>query len=225
MREKLYISPSTDPIDSKQDNFNKKIVDYAKEMLESGADFLHCDIMDGEFVENETYSYDTVKLINENCLIPLDVHLMIEQPELYIYDYHIAGTNFLTLHYEIFDNDEKLIASLKFIRTKKMLAGVSVKPSTPIEKILNILKYCDIVLVMSVEPGKSGQTFLEDAYIKVLELAKIREQQNMKFLIEVDGGINPDISQKLKKCGADIIVSGSYIFKSKNKKEAINLLK
>lgn len=221
----MYVSPSTDPISPRSKNFTNKIIAYAQELLEAGADFLHCDIMDGEFVNNRTYDYDIVRLINMNCLIPLDVHLMVTNPVLQIEQYVKAGANFLTIHYESFENDYELINALKVIRGSKLLAGMSFKPGTPVEKIEQYLPYCDIVMVMSVNPGMSGKKFLPQSYEKIEKLAQIRKEKKLKFLIQVDGGINPTIAQEIKKMGVDIVVSGNFVFKSKDRKEAIASLK
>lgn len=221
MKEK-YVSISTDPVAKESE---EKIVDYAKKVLSSGADFLHCDIMDGKFVERKTFDEKIVEKINRNCLIPLDVHLMVEKPEKQIERYKKAGANFLTVHFESFKNEKKLINCLKLIREKEMLSGVSFKPETSVLEIQKVLPFCDIVLVMSVEPGKSGQEFLKETFQKIKELNSIKKQLKLNFKIEVDGGINPEISKKLFEKGADIIVSGNYFKKEKNKKNAIKLLK
>jgi ribulose-phosphate 3-epimerase len=225
MRKKIYISPSTDPISPQSKDFERKIIVYAKELLDSGADFLHCDIMDGKFVRNTTYDYEIVEKINRNCLIPLDVHLMISNPSTQINNYIEAGANFITIHYETFESDDELISTLKIIRKNKLLAGLSFKPKTPVEKIEKYLEYCDIVMVMSVNPGMSGKKFIESSYEKIRKLDEIRKAKDLKFFIEVDGGINPEIAQKVKQLGANIIVSGNFIFTSKDRKEAIKLLK
>ncbi len=221
----MFVSPSTDPISSKSKNFEEKIVNYAKVLLEAGADFLHCDVMDGDFVKNTTYDYEIVKKINENCLIPLDVHLMITNPAPEIEQYVKAGANFITIHYEAFESEDELESVLKVIRLNKLLAGISFKPKTSVKLIEKFLPLCDIVMVMSVEPGMSGKKFIPESYKKIEELNKIRTEKKLKFMIEADGGINPEIAQEIKKLGVDIIVSGNYIFKSKDKKQAIMSLR
>ncbi|MDD4110276.1 MAG: ribulose-phosphate 3-epimerase [Clostridia bacterium] len=225
MRKSLYISPSTDPISPKSKDFEKKIVLYAKELLEAGADFLHCDVMDGEFVKNSTYDYEIVEKINSNCLIPLDVHLMIEDPVNQIDNYRKAGANFITVHYESFENEDELKNVLTVIRQSKLLAGLSIKPKTPIENIEEFLEYCDIVMVMSVNPGMSGKKFIVDCYEKFKKLNKMRKDKKLNFLIQADGGINPIIAQEVKKLGVDIIVSGNFIYNAKDKKEAMESLR
>ncbi len=219
MDKKILIAPSTDPVKTVHE-----IIDYA-ESIKHNADFLHCDIMDGSFVENKTYSYTTLGLINEKTLLPLDVHLMISNPSKYIDKFLQAGANILTVHYEAYKNKKKLIKDLEHIRESGTLSGLSIKPKTPVSEILSYLSYTDVVLVMSVEPGKSGQQFIEDTYQKVVQLNKIKTDYNVDFKIEVDGGVNPDISAKLKKYGVDILVSGSYIYKSDDRLVAISNLR
>ena len=224
--KKTYVSVSTDPISNKT---IKDIVKYAKEIQNSGADFLHCDIMDGDFVPTKTYDYNCLKEIELNTLIPLDVHLMVKKPWKQIKKYKKAGANILTIHYESFIKKksfkEKLLKkTLMRIRKEKMLAGLTFIPKTDVNSILKFIAYCDLILVMSVEPGKSGQKFLENTYNKIRKLNQTRNNE-YNFIIEVDGGINPEIAKNLIELGADIIVSGSYIFKSKNKKEAVYKLK
>ncbi len=219
MDKTLKIAPSTDPIKSVHD-----IVKYA-ESIKHVADFLHCDIMDGEFVENKTYSYTSLSLINEKTLLPLDVHLMIKNPHKYIDKFLKAGANILTIHYEAYSDKKQLINDLKYIGSTGTLAGLSIKPKTPISEIIPYLSFLDVVLVMSVEPGKSGQPFIDDTYQKVVQLNKIKSDYDVDFLIEVDGGINPTVSQNLKRYGANILVSGSYVYNSENKQEAIKSLR
>lgn len=218
-----YVSISTDPV--KSENLKEDVLEYAKLVLDSGADFLHCDVMDGKFVEQKTYDESVVEHVNKNCLIPLDVHLMTVHPEKLILKYKEAGANILTIHFEAFRCNLKLKKTLKKIRKLKMLSSLSIKPKTNVSQIEKFLPLCDVVLVMSVEPGKSGQKFLESAYEKIEQLNQIRKEKNLNFKIEVDGGINSEISKKIIEKGADIIVSGNYVFKSENKKISINNLK
>ncbi len=218
-----YVSVSTDPV--KGENQCESVLNYAKEVMSAGADFLHCDVMDGKFVPQKTIDERVVEFVNSNCLIPLDVHLMTANPQRTILKYKKAGANILTVHYEAFKCKLKLKVALKKIRKLKMLSGLSIKPQTEVSEIENLLPLCDLVLVMSVEPGKSGQKFLENAIKKIEQLNLIRKQKNLNFKIEVDGGINAEIAKKIASKGADIIVSGSYIFNAENKKEAINSLK
>ncbi len=217
--DRLYVAPSTDPVKS-----IIGIIKYAKQ-VEDFADFLHCDIMDGKFVPSKTYSYVALKDIKSNTLLPLDAHLMIEKPTKFIDKFIKAGANIVTVHYESYKNKKQLIKDLQYIHNSGKLSGLSIKPLTNVTEILDLLAYCDLVLVMSVEPGKSGQKFLESAYGKVSALKKVKEDNNAHFKIEVDGGVNPEIAQKLKTLGADIVVSGNYVFQSENREEAIKLLR
>lgn len=217
--DKLLIAPSTDPAKTVED-----IIEFVDE-IKNDADLLHCDIMDGKFVESKTFSYDVLKIIKEKTLLPLDVHLMIESPSKFIKKYFQSGANIITVHFEAYKDKKKLIKDLKKIRKLGALSGLSIKPKTAVEEILTYIVYCDIILIMSVEPGKSGQKFIEQTYSKVIELNKIKKDFNIKLKIEIDGGINPSVSKKLKEFGADILVSGSYVYNSKNRLLAINDLR
>ena len=217
--DNLIVAPSTDPIKNVSE-----IIEYARS-LQHCADFLHCDIMDGKFVETKTYTYKGLKEVNQRTTMPLDVHLMVESPSKCIKDYLLAGANILTIHFEAYKNKKLLVRDLKYIRKKKALAGLSIKPSTLVADILPYLCFVDVILVMSVEPGKSGQEFIEDIYKKIVELSKVKNDYKLDIKIEVDGGITPPISQKLKMFGADMVVSGSYVFNSDNKELAIDELR
>ena len=217
--DKLFVAPSTDPVKTVEE-----IISYSNE-IKDVADFLHCDIMDAKFVPNKTYSYDVLKEINAKTLLPLDVHLMVEKPHKVIKHFIKNGANILTIHYEAYKNKRALIKDLKLIRELGALSGLSIKPNTPVSEIIQFLSYCDLILLMSVEPGKSGQKFIEDTYQKVVELNDIKQNYNTNIKIEVDGGVNPEVSQQLKKFGADIVVSGNFVYKSQDRLEAINSLK
>lgn len=219
---KKYVSVSTDPI---KNNLEKNVVAYAKEVAASGADFLHCDIMDGKFVKQKTFDEKIVEKINKNCLIFLDVHLMIEKPWKFIKNYAKNGANLITIHYEAFKNKFFLKKCLKKIKKLNVLAGLSINPKTQVCEIKKFLKFCDFVLIMSVEPGLSGQKFLQSSTQKICQLNQIRNEKKLNFKIEVDGGINPENSKQLFSLGTDVVVSGSYVFSSENRKNAINSLK
>ncbi len=226
----FYVCPSTDPVNPEDKNFEENLIEYAKLLQNSGADFLHCDIMDGKFVERTTYNSSTLKLINDNTTIPLDVHLMTQYSNRQLKKYLLAGADILTLHIENFIKNNKLQTNkikkiAKFVSKNNCLFGLSIKPDTNIKFLDKIFKFIDLILVMSVQPGKSGQKFLENTYDRVKYLDDKRKNNNLKFLIEVDGGVNPEISQKLKDYEVDMVVSGNYVFKSDNKQEAIKSLK
>ena len=218
MARKL-VSVSTEPTK----NFNE-LLSYAND-LSGVVDMLHCDVMDKSFVGRELLSLETVEKLNNHSLIMLDVHLMTADLHDDYEKWIKAGANILTVHYESFESEERLFKVIKSIREKGALCGVSFKPKTDINKILKVLNFVDLVLVMSVEPGKSAQKFLEESYEKIRLLNDIREKNNLKFLIEVDGGISPENSQKIYACGADILVSGSYVYSSEDRQKAIYSLK
>ncbi len=217
--DKLLIAPSTDPVKTVED-----LIKYADE-IKNDADLLHCDIMDGKFVENKTFSYDVLGILKEKTLLPLDVHLMIEKPTKLIKKFAQSGANIITVHYEAYKSKNRLIRDLKLIRKLGALSGLSIKPNTEIGEVVSIIGYCDFVLIMSVEPGKSGQKFIEKTYGKVSEINKIKIDYGIRLKIEVDGGINPEISHRLKMLGANVIVSGSYVFSSENRQVAISSLR
>lgn len=226
----FYVCPSTDPVNPEDKNFEGNLIEYAKLLQNSSADFLHCDIMDGKFVERTTYNSSTLKLINDNTTIPLDVHLMTQYSNRQLKKYLLAGADILTLHIENFIKNNKLQTNkikkiAKFVSKNNCLFGLSIKPDTNIKFLDKIFKFIDLILVMSVQPGKSGQKFLENTYDRVKYLDDKRKNNNLKFLIEVDGGVNPEISQKLKDYEVDMVVSGNYVFKSNNKQDAIKSLK
>ncbi len=219
MKKNVDIAVSTDPIRD-----YKNIIEYAKHM-QGHADFLHCDIMNQNFVEKDTYDFNLVKNINRNSLIMLDVHLMVDEPIDDIPKYIDAGANILTVHYEAFDDKENLINSIKFIKENNALAGISLKPETPFKEIRSYVFNCDLVLVMGVEPGASGQTMKADILDKVREIDKFRKSNNLSFKIEFDGGVNEKNASDLIDAGVDILVSGSYVYTSKDRKKAIQTLR
>lgn len=219
MKKNVDISVSTDPIEDYQN-----IVEYARSM-QGVADFLHCDIMNENFVQKNTYDFSLVKTINRNSAIMLDVHLMQNEPSEDISKYIEAGANIVTVHYEAFENKDDLVAALKFIRKHNVLAGISLKPSTPFKDIRSFAFGCDLVLVMGVEPGASGQETMPEMIARVKEIDEFRRNNNLSFKIEFDGGVNLQNAKQIVENGADILVSGNFIYSSKNRKEAVEKLK
>lgn len=195
-------------------------------VTEAGADWLHVDVMDGNFVPNITIGMPVVKAIKSVAKIPLDVHLMIEKPERYIEEFVKAGSDYLTLHLESTSN---LKESLHKIKTLGCKAGVTLKPNTPIEEVKPYLSYVDLVLVMTVEPGFGGQSFMQNQVAKIVILKKWKNDGLGNFLIEVDGGITEMTAKICKEAGADVFVAGSSVFKGEksveNYKKNILLLK
>lgn len=218
MANRLKVSPSTHPPKSLP-----ALMDYIKE-IELYADMLHCDIMDGAFVPDHTFSYETITVLKQHTHLPLDVHLMVKNPKGLVEDFVKAGADILTIHAESFVSIEELKECLSMIKNSGIFCGISIKPSTSVNSIFDVLPICDLVLVMSVEPGKSGQTFLPSALNKINELKQIKISQGLSYEIEVDGGVNNLNIASIKQSGADIVVSGNYLFLSKDKKTAIESL-
>lgn len=219
MKKIVDVAVSTDPIDNFQN-----IVDYAKEM-QGHADFLHCDIMNENFVEKNTYDYNVIKTINSTSAIMLDCHLMVNEPANDVSKYINAGANIITLHYEAFKDKNQLAEVLKYIKKCSVLAGISLKPATPFKEIRAFAYNADVVLIMGVEPGTSGQETEEEMYDKVAEINRFKTDNNLNFKIEFDGGVNDKNAQKLRDLGVDILVSGSFVYNSKDRLKAIKILK
>ncbi|MCM8795171.1 MAG: ribulose-phosphate 3-epimerase [Candidatus Omnitrophica bacterium] len=190
-----------------------------KKVEQAGIDILHIDIMDGHFVPNITIGPDVVRCISKITSLPLDVHLMIKKPERFIDDFIKAGSNMLTVHIETISvlGIRRQVSRLK---PKGIRWGVSLNPATPLERIKPVLKYVDFVLVMSVNPGFSGQEFIPAVIPKIKKLRSIFEGD-----ISVDGGINDKVAPRLIQAGANILASGSYIFSAKDTRLAIEKLK
>lgn len=197
-------------------NLNQEIESITK----AGADWLHVDVMDGLFVPNISVGLPIVEACKQASTIPLDVHLMIAQPEKYIEEFISAGATFLTLHIEA---TNQLQSCLHRIRNLGKRAGVSLRPGTPVQSLEPFLDDIDLVLVMTVEPGFGGQSFMPDQVSKIEWLAEQRDIRHLPYLIEVDGGINDKTAQLCKK--ADVLVSGTYLFKSQDRATAINSLR
>ena len=190
----------------------------------AGADLIHIDVMDGHFVPNITIGPDVIKQLRKYTSLPFDVHLMISPVNNFIKNFAEAGAYIITIHPEA-TND--LVGSIKKIKSYNKKAGVSLNPETPVDMILPILNLIDLVLVMSVNPGFGGQKFMPEVLDKIKELKKIQENQNLNFDIEIDGGINFENSKIAINAGANILVSGTTVFKSNNGdiKKNIELLK
>lgn len=184
--------------------------------VEDHADYMHVDVMDGHFVPNLTFGPPVIKYIKSKR--PLDVHLMIDNPQKYIEEYVKAGADILTVHYEAVENLREIISKIKSLGVK---AGVSIKPKTKVEVLKEILPELDWVLIMSVEPGFGGQEFMSSALDKI----KYIREMSPEIDIAVDGGINETTGKKCVGAGANILIAGSYIFKAQNRIEAINTLK
>lgn len=188
----------------------------------NGADWIHVDVMDGHFVPNITIGIPVTAALKRVASVPLDVHLMIENPEKYAQDFIKAGADILTFHYEAMRNDEEIFKLIRLIKAHGVKAGLSIKPKTPAEKILPFLDELDLLLVMTVEPGFGGQKFMEDCAEKI---KVIRKNAPSNLIIQVDGGINAETGRICRDYGATSLVAGNYIYKSTDIKSAIESLK
>lgn len=187
-----------------------KAEDIVKKLDGSSADYIHVDIMDGKFVENKTWTYSEVKKIVSYSSLPLNVHLMVKDPAKYIEDYALLNTTNLIFHYEAVKDIESMISLVKEYGLK---VGIAINPETSEEVLFPYLKDIDVALVMSVVPGKSGQSFIENTLSKIKNLKKEIIRQGVKTIISVDGGINDETGLLCKEAGADMLVSASYIHK------------
>lgn len=188
----------------------------------SNADWLHCDIMDGVFVPNISFGFSVLEPIGKICKKPLDVHLMIVNPDQYIDKFHKAGAEWLTIHYEACPHLHRTIQQIK---SKGMKAGVALNPATPVNVLEDILHDCDMVLIMSVNPGFGGQKFIEHSIEKIKKLKAMINERGCNTLIQVDGGVNMETGRRLVDAGVDVLVAGSFVFQAENPNECINGLK
>jgi len=216
--KKIQISPSILSADFSQ------LGNEIKRLEKGGADMIHVDVMDGHFVPNLTMGPPIIKSLRQYTNLPFDVHLMISPVHKYIKDYADAGADIITIHPEA---TEDLKSSIEHIKNLNKKVGVSLNPETKINLITDLLKKIDLVLIMSVNPGFGGQKFMPEVLEKIKELKKIRDQKSLNFDIEIDGGINFDNNKLAIEAGANILVSGTAIFKNNDGdiKKNIDLLK
>lgn len=193
-----------------------------KRAEEAGCDYIHFDVMDGVFVNNISYGIPVLKSVSSVAHITLDVHLMIVDPEKYIRQFAEAGADIITFHYEATSDCGKVI---DLIHSYGKKAGVSVKPDTPVSVLYPYLDRIDMILVMTVEPGFGGQGFIYGTLEKISELKAELEKKDINIPIQVDGGINNKTALDVKKCGASILVAGSYLFNAADMKNAVELLR
>ncbi len=205
--KKIQISPSILSADFSQ------LGNEIKKLEEGGADLIHVDVMDGHFVPNLTIGPPVIKNLRKYTNLPFDVHLMISPVHKYIENYAEAGADIITIHPEATEN---LKHSINLIKKFNKKVGVSLNPKTEIETLIKEIDNIDLILIMSVNPGFGGQKFMPEVLDKIKKLKKIKDENNYKFNIEVDGGINFNNSKMVLKAGADILVSGTTIFKENN---------
>ena len=188
----------------------------------SEADWFHIDVMDGVFVPNISFGFPVISAINKLAKKPLDVHLMIVNPDRYIEDFKNVGAEYLTVHYEACTHLHRTIQN---IHSHGMKAGVSLNPHTSVELLYDIIDDVDLVLLMSVNPGFGGQKYIENTYSKIARLREIAEEKETDLIIEIDGGVDNTNAEKLIEMGADALVAGSFVFKSENPTNTIASLK
>ncbi|WP_026882340.1 ribulose-phosphate 3-epimerase [Clostridium akagii] len=187
-----------------------------------GADMVHVDVMDGRFVPNISFGFPVIKALKRVSGLAMDVHLMIEEPSKYIDAFSEAGADIITVHYE---SDIHLDRTIKYIKSLGKKAGVAINPSTPVSVLEYVLRNVDMILIMSVNPGFGGQSFIDYSLEKIQEVKKMADKYNPNLLIEVDGGIDPSNIEDVVKAGANVIVAGSAVFKNNNVEENIKQLK
>lgn len=193
-----------------------------KKLDDSSISYLHFDIMDGKFVPNKTWKVNDLLPLVKDLKKPFDVHFMVEDVKSYIEEFDLLHPEYMTFHLEAVTNPNEIIERVKHTGSK---VGISIKPNTSVESLLPFLEKIDLVLVMSVEPGKGGQSFIESSISKIEQLNQLRKEKHYHYVIEVDGGMNPETKKRCEEAGTDIFVVGSYITNHENYQEQIEKLK
>ncbi len=214
----MIISPSL--LSANFSRLGQEIADIEK----TEAKWLHYDVMDGHFVPNISFGYSILKDVRKVTDLVLDVHLMISDPLFYLDEFIKAGADYITFHLEAYQDMAKTKQTIQKIKEAHLKAGISIKPNTDVEDVLPLLEILDMVLVMSVEPGFGGQSFMESCLPKIKLLKEYISQNHLDCLVEVDGGINAQTAKLVKEAGVDVMVAGSYIFNKADRKKAVTSL-
>lgn len=212
----VKISPSV--LASDLSNLASEVAEIEK----AGADMVHLDVMDGVFVPNISFGMPVIEALRKHSKMFFDVHLMIANPEKYAKRFIGAGADLVTFHYEACADSAKLLSEIREAGAK---AAISIKPATPAEEIFHLIPMCDMVLVMTVEPGYGGQKFMPDMLDKVIKIREEARRLGIKLDIQVDGGINPETAKLANAAGANILVAGSSVFLAEDRRDAINKLR
>lgn len=212
----IKVLPSSNPVEE------KNLVDYVKQLESLGVEYLHCDVMDGKFVENKCFSVELLEQVRNNTNILLDVHLMVENTKKAVKEYIKFKPNIITIHLESVKSSAKIRKIAKMVKSKGVMFGLSIKPKTPVCEFVEFLDILDLILIMSVEPGKSGQTFIPNSLQKIKDAKVLCENKNI--IIEVDGGINLDNFKDVVDSGAEYLVMGSAFYNAENKKKLLSIL-
>ena len=212
----IKISASTNP--PKED----ELVGYVKQLQKAKVDMLHCDVMRSNFVDNECLSLELLKEVKQHTLLPLDVHLMINEPLSDVKQFAKLGVHNITIHYEAFEWKDVFESAVKVIRKNHAFVGLAVNPKTPIKEIIPLLSMVDIVLIMGVYPGKSGQKMLSNTPKKIEELKQFIRTNNINIQIQVDGGVNMENIKELYNAGADIVVMGNALYTAPSKSKLVS---
>lgn len=200
-----------------------KMGEEVQSLERCGADVVHCDVMDGVFVNNITFGIKMVEDLRKITSLPLDCHLMIVHPEKYVERFAKAGADIITVHYEACQDNLKEV--LQLIKSTGVKCGAVINPDTPVEKIADVIPLCDMVLVMSVFPGFGGQKFIASALDKLREIRKFIDEKGLDIDLQIDGGVTAENVEEIKAAGANVIVAGSAVFKAENRAEMIAKLK